>query len=55
MTSLFRRTHRIGLALAFAAGLTILVAVATPLLGDELGGFIGPTSAFAGETSGGGG
>lgn len=55
MTSLLRRTHRIGLALAIAAGLTILTAVATPLLGDQLGGLIGPTSALAGETSGGGG
>lgn len=55
MTSLLRRTHRIGLALAIVGGLTILTTVATPLLGDQLGGFIGPTRALAGETSGGGG
>jgi hypothetical protein len=55
MTSLLGRTRRIGLALVIAAGLTILSAVATPLLGNELANVFGPTSAFAGETSGGGG
>lgn len=53
MACLFRRSRRLGIALAVALGLTILSIIATPLLGDELASLLpGPTTALAGPQDG---
>lgn len=55
MASLFKSSRRAGLALVLACGLTLLAAVATPLLGNEFAKFVGPATALADESSGSGG
>ena len=56
MASLRQRSRKIGIALAIVLGLTILSAVARPLVGDELANWLpGPAAVLAEETSNGGG
>lgn len=56
MASLLQPIRRGGIALAVAVGLTILAAVATPLLGNELADVLpGVTDALADESQGSGG
>ena len=56
MASLRQRSGKIWIALVVALSLTVLSAVGTPLVGDELANWLpGPAEVLAEETSGGGG
>jgi len=56
MTSLFRRSRRLGVALAIAFGLTVFSAIAPPLFSDRVASLLpGPDVALADEPSSGGG
>jgi hypothetical protein len=56
MASLRQRSRKIAIALAIVLSLSILSAVARPLVGDELANWLpGPTQVLADETSNGGG
>ncbi|MBE7472474.1 MAG: hypothetical protein HS114_25375 [Anaerolineales bacterium] len=56
MSGLLKGSCRVSLALAVAAGLTILVAVASPFLSDEWAKVVpGVTEVSANEPHGGGG
>jgi hypothetical protein len=57
MTSLLKRSRRTGIALAIALSLTVLSALGTPLLGDELAQVLpgGVTAVSANDSAGGGG
>jgi hypothetical protein len=56
MSGLLQHIRHTGMALAIAVGLTILTAVATPLLGDEWAKVVpGLTEVLANEPHGGGG
>ena len=56
MVSLLRRMRKAGVAVAIAAGLTILAAVASPLVSDELANVLPVvTDVSADESAGGGG
>ena len=56
MTSLQKRTRLAGFALALAFALTVLPGLLTPLLSNELAGWIpGTDVVFADEAAGGGG
>jgi hypothetical protein len=56
MASLRQRSRRIGIALAIVLCLTVLSAVARPLVSDELANWLpGPAQVLAEEPSDGGG
>ena len=56
MASLQKRSRLAGFALALAFALTVLPGLVTPLLSNELAGWIpGTDVVFADETAGGGG
>lgn len=56
MSNVLRRTRRTGLALVVALGLTVLAAVATPLVSDELAEMMpGVGVALASDSEGHGG
>jgi hypothetical protein len=56
MASLRQRSRKIAIALAIVLSLSILSAVARPLVGDELANWLpGPAAALADEPSDGGG
>jgi hypothetical protein len=56
MASLRQRSRKIAIALAIVFSLTILSAVAQPLVSDELANWLpGPATVLADESSNGGG
>ncbi len=56
MASLQKRSHRLWMALCLVVGLTILPAITTPLVGDELSNWIpGVNIVLADESEGGSG
>ncbi|MEJ2555989.1 MAG: hypothetical protein P8186_07140 [Anaerolineae bacterium] len=56
MASLRQRSRKIAIALAIVLSLTVLSAVARPLVGDELANWLpGPAAVLAEESSNGGG